>query len=66
MKKLHVTDLSDDEFTAVFRAAARDAVQRAIAKTGGVPSHSWTTSEKAEAVPAVPKLSVKSRRKAVA
>jgi hypothetical protein len=68
MKKLHVTDLTDGEVTAVFKAAAREAVDRAKAASLLVPSSSWASEAPVRtAVPAAPtKTPGKARKKAIA
>lgn len=45
MKKLHVTDLTDAEFTAVFQAAAKDAVNRARIRGDDIPSAAWVAGK---------------------
>jgi hypothetical protein len=66
MKKLHVTDLTDGEFSAIFRAAAREAVARAASTSKPVPSMSWTSEPLQAADAKATKLPVKTRKKAVA
>lgn len=46
MKKLHVSELTDGEFTAVFQAAAEDAVARIRARGEVVPSMSVNAAKK--------------------
>ena len=45
MKKLHVTELTDGELTAVFQAAAKDAVARVQDRGEHVPSRAWGDGE---------------------
>jgi hypothetical protein len=68
MKKLHVTDLTDGEITAVFKAAARGAVERAQAASLPVPSHEWTSGTHAEPTAARKTATAgsKARKKALA
>jgi hypothetical protein len=68
MKKLHATDLSDGEFTAVFRAAAKQAVDRALVNELPVPSHRWIVEDKtpSAAIAEAQRMSTKPRKKAVA
>lgn len=45
MKKLHVTELTDDEVSAVFRAAVKEAVEKARSDGKKVPSLSRRSSD---------------------
>jgi hypothetical protein len=68
MKKMHVTDLTDGELSAVFRAAAREAVERAKAASLPVPSFDWASAKAVEALAAHEpvKPARRARKKAVA
>jgi hypothetical protein len=66
MKKLHVTDLTDGEFSAVFKAAAREAVTRAAAASKPVPSISWLPQPDQDTDTKPVKAFGKARKKAVA
>jgi hypothetical protein len=68
MKKMHATDLTDGEISAVFRAAAREAVERAKAASLPIPSFDWVSAKPVEVLAAheLIKPARKARKKAIA